>query len=91
MPSRGQVQKAGLSREAASEESPPDRIRLTLDVTPQMKEVIDTLADQVGTTQSDILRRAIALLKAVKEAEAKGEGTAAIAKGDRVVVRLVGY
>jgi hypothetical protein len=67
-----------------------ERIRITLDVTPPMKAVLDKLTTQSGTTQSEVLRRAIALLSAVKEAEAKGEGTPAIEKDGRVVVRLVG-
>ncbi len=67
------------------------KIRLSLDVTPEMKKVIDGLADSAGTTQAEVLRRAVALLNAVKTAEANGEGTAALAKGDHVVAKLVGF
>lgn len=66
------------------------KIRLTLDVTKEMKSVIDDLATQAGTTQADVLRRAVALLKAVKEGEREGE-TPALVKGDRVTARIVGY
>jgi hypothetical protein len=85
-----EVQPVKATAEAAGE-AVRDRIRITLDVTPPMKAVIDKLAAQSGTTQSEVLRRAIALLKAVKEAEASGEGSAAIEKNGRVIVKLVGF
>lgn len=66
------------------------KIRLSLDVTPEMKEVLDGLALTVGTTQADVLRRAVALYAAVKQAERSGEGEAALAKDGKVVVKLVG-
>lgn len=68
-----------------------ERIRITLDVTRPMKNAIDQLAEQMGTSHADVLRRAVALLYAVKEAELKGEGTAAIAKNGRVVTKLIGF
>jgi hypothetical protein len=66
------------------------KIRLSLDVTSEMKAVLDGLALTVGTTQADVLRRAVALYAAVKQAERSGEGEAAIAKDGKVVVKLVG-
>lgn len=66
------------------------KIRLSLDVTSEMKAVLDGLALSVGTTQADVLRRAVALYAAVKQAERSGEGEAAIAKDGKVVVKLVG-
>jgi hypothetical protein len=60
-------------------------------VTPPLKAVIDRLAEQDGTTQADVLRRAIALLNAVKKAEAAGEGEAALVKDGRLVAKLIGF
>jgi hypothetical protein len=66
------------------------KIRLSLDVTPEMKEVLDDLTRSEGTTQADVLRRAVALYAAVKKARLAGEGEPAIAKNGKVVVKLVG-
>ncbi len=66
------------------------KIRLSLDVTSEMKAVLDGLALTARTTQADVLRRAVALYAAVKQAERSGEGEAAIAKDGKVVVKLVG-
>lgn len=64
-------------------------IRVSLDLTPEMKEVIDTLADAAGVNQSELLRRSISLMKAVKEGEARGE-TPALVKDNQITARIVG-
>jgi predicted transcriptional regulator len=66
------------------------KIRMSLDVTPEMKEVIDSLARQQHATQAQVMRQAIALLKTVKDAETKGESPALIDKEGHVTARLVG-
>lgn len=67
-----------------------EKIRLSLDVTPEMKQVIDELTDRTHGTQAQVMRQAIALLKTVKDAEAKGERPALIDEEGHVVARLVG-
>ena len=84
---RGRAQTQALAELRAD----TDRIRITLDVTPPLKAVIDRLAEQDGTTQADVLRRAIALLNAVKKAEASGEGEAALVKDDHLVAKQIGF
>jgi hypothetical protein len=66
------------------------RIRVSLDLTPEMKRVIDELAAKQGATQAMIMRRAIALLKTITEAEEKGERPALIDGEGHVTARLVG-
>jgi hypothetical protein len=68
----------------------PNKIRLSLDVTPKMKKIIEELAEEAGTNQGEILRRAIALLSAVKNAEMRGE-SAALVKAGKVTAKLVGF
>ena len=68
----------------------PKKIRLSLDVTPKMKQIIENLANEAGTNQGEILRRAIALLRAVKTAEAQGESVALV-KNNVVTAKLVGF
>lgn len=74
----------------AEEDDPVKKIRLSLDVTAKMKRVIEDLADASGTNQGEVLRRAIALLKAVKDAEKNGE-SAALVKGGKITAKLVGF
>jgi predicted transcriptional regulator len=45
------------------------KIRLSLDVSPELNETLDELAQETGTTKSDILRKAIALMEVAVEAK----------------------
>jgi Arc/MetJ-type ribon-helix-helix transcriptional regulator len=67
-----------------------ERIRMSLDLTPAMKAIIDDLARQEGASRSEVLRRAIALLKAIKDAQKKGEQPVLVDREGHVTARLVG-
>jgi len=47
-------------------------IRMSLDVTPEMKAAIEELARKGGRTQAEVLRNAVGLLKVVKEINPNG-------------------
>ncbi|MHC9544599.1 MAG: ribbon-helix-helix protein, CopG family [Vulcanimicrobiota bacterium] len=64
-------------------------IRMSLDLTPEMKESVDSLAAAAGINNSELLRRAISLMKAVKEGEKRGESPALV-KDNQIVARIVG-
>ena len=66
------------------------KIRMSLDVTPEMKAVIDGLASRAGINQGEVLRRAIALFNAAQKARENGEDLAVI-KDDEIKYKLVGY
>jgi Ribbon-helix-helix protein, copG family len=68
----------------------PRKKRLSVDVSPEMKQVIDALAEQDHTTQTQIMRQAVALLKVIKDAEKKGQQPALIDEEGNVTVRLYG-
>ena len=68
----------------------PRKIRLSLDVTPEMKKIIEDLAERAGTNQGEVLRRALALFFAAKQAEADGESVALVKKG-KITAKLVGF
>ena len=65
-------------------------IRLSLDVTEEMNEIIEKLAWSRGVTKSEILRRAIAVLKASDAAMKRGEEVGSFKDG-RVKTKFVGW
>jgi Arc/MetJ-type ribon-helix-helix transcriptional regulator len=67
-----------------------DKIRMSLDLTPAMRDIIDRLADRSGSSRSDVLRRAIVLMDALKEAEGRGESPALVDDEGNVRARIVG-
>jgi|GEM_PF-774231 len=50
-----------------------DRIRLSLDVSPELNWLIEDLADRTDGTKSDVLRRAIALMDVAVRANESGK------------------
>jgi predicted transcriptional regulator len=64
--------------------------RMSLDLTSEMKATVDELARRAGTTRAELLRRAIALMKTVKEAERAGLSPGLIDQEGNVKARLVG-
>lgn len=47
--------------------------RMTLDLSERLDEILTELADETGTTKSEVLRKAIGLFEAVHKARQKGD------------------
>ena len=66
------------------------KVRLTVDVSPELNETLDQLADNAHLTKSEILRRAIALMKVAAQAHEKGQKLALIDKDQQGMTEIVG-
>ena len=82
---------AGLQADALERTEAPEKFRITVDMTAPLKNALDRLAARDGITQAQVLRNAIAVLNAIKEAQAKGDGEAAMVKDGHVTYKLVGF
>jgi predicted transcriptional regulator len=49
-----------------------EKVRLSLQVSDELNEALDVIAQESGTTKSDVLRRAVVLLKSAHEARKEG-------------------
>jgi predicted DNA-binding protein len=49
------------------------RVRLSVDVSPELNDLLDTLAEKTHSTKSDVLRRAIGLMDVAVEAREHGQ------------------
>ena len=67
-----------------------DRIRLTLDVSPNLNQVLEELAGFIGGTKSDVLRKAIALMEVAVEAKRSGKKFGIVEKDQPMVTQIVG-
>lgn len=61
-----------------------EKIRLSLDVSPELNERLETLAEQTHGTKSDVLRKAIALMDLAVQAKREGKRVG-IAEGDQAL------
>ena len=44
-----------------------DKVRLSLQVSEELNRLLEQMADDAGTTKSDVLRQALALMKAARD------------------------
>jgi hypothetical protein len=82
---------AAQQAKALEQTEAPEKFRITVDMTAPLKNALDRLAARDGITQAQVLRNAIAVLNAIKEAQAKGDGEPALVKDGNVTYKLVGF
>ena len=65
-------------------------VRVSLDMSPEANDLLESLASLHGTTKSQILRRSVALYHVASEANALGNRLAVVDKDKKVVSEIVG-
>jgi predicted transcriptional regulator len=67
------------------------KIKLTLELSEEVNTSLEQIAEENGTTKSDVLRKAIGLIKAANSEKKKGRELAFIdPKSEKVVTHIVG-
>lgn len=66
------------------------KVKLSLHISPRMNELIEQMADENGSTKSDLLRKAISLLQVASKAKRDGNGIGVIDHDRRVLTEIVG-
>ena len=66
------------------------KVRLTLDVTDELNDRLNALAEEAGGSKSELLRKAIALVEVAVDAKRAGRHVAVVDKHDKVVTTIVG-
>lgn len=67
-----------------------EKIRLSLDVTPEVYELLDNLAIATGGTKSDVIRKAIGLVKFAVEGKEKGLKLGLAESNQVLITEIVG-
>jgi predicted transcriptional regulator len=67
-----------------------DKVKLSLFVSPQLNESLESMAQESGSTKSDVLRKALALFEVASEARRDGKRIGILTKDRQVVTEIVG-
>ena len=67
-----------------------ESIRLSLDVSPGLNDLLERLAGETHSTKSEVLRKAIALMEVAVEAAEKGQKLGILDKDRNVTTEIVG-
>jgi len=67
------------------------KIKLTLELSEDVNNALEEIAEESGTTKSDVLRKAIGLIRAANSEKKKGHELGFIdPKSEKVVTHIVG-
>ncbi|MBD2101911.1 DNA-binding protein [Leptolyngbya sp. FACHB-261] len=66
------------------------KVRLSLDVSPELNDVLEELAARSNGTKSDVLRKAITLMKVATDARDKGLKVGIVDENQHLVTEIVG-
>ncbi|MGH9957398.1 MAG: CopG family transcriptional regulator [Pyrinomonadaceae bacterium] len=67
-----------------------EKVRLSLDLSQELNETLDRLAAEGGTTKSELLRKAIALVDVATQAKQKHQKLAIVDEQEHVISQIVG-
>ncbi|MBD0373826.1 MAG: DNA-binding protein [Pyrinomonadaceae bacterium] len=80
-------------RKSASRGSPKtekEKVRLSLDISTELNELLESLAAKTGGTKSDVLRKAIALMEVAVEAKRQGKKFGIAEKDQQLSTEIIG-
>ena len=67
-----------------------EKVRLSLDVSPELNQVLEDLAAKIHGTKSDVLRKAIALMEVEVDAKEKHQKLGIMDENRQLVTEIVG-
>ncbi len=67
-----------------------EKVRLSLDISPELNALLELLADKTGGTKSDVLRKAISLMEVAVEAKRQGKKFGIAEKDQQLSTEIIG-
>ena len=67
-----------------------DKIRLTVDVSRELNQILEGIAGETGTTKSEVFRKAVALLDVSHKARRSGKRVGIASEGQPLETEFVG-
>ncbi len=67
-----------------------EKVRLSLDISPELNKLLEQLADWTGATKSEVLRKAIALMEVAVEAKRQGKKFGIAERDQQLSTEIIG-
>lgn len=67
-----------------------EKVRLSLDISPELNVLLEELAVAIGGTKSEVLRKAIALMEVMVEAKRQGKKFGIAEKDQPLATEIIG-
>jgi len=66
------------------------KIRLSLDVSSELNETLDAMAEQSHSSKSDILRKSIALMGVALQEKERGNHLSVVSSDQKIIKEIIG-
>ena len=67
-----------------------DKVRLNLQVSADLNDMIERIADESGTNRSEVIRQALALMKVAHDAKSRGKHIGLVSDPEKLDTAIVG-
>ena len=67
-----------------------EKVRLHLQVSAELNEMIEQIADETGSNRSEVIRQALALMKVAHEGKANGKHIGLVSDPSKLDTAIVG-
>jgi predicted transcriptional regulator len=67
-----------------------EKVRLSLDISPELNALLEQLAIRTGGTKSDVLRKAISLMEVAVEAKRQGKKFGVAERDQQLATEIIG-
>jgi hypothetical protein len=85
-----QTDAAGVETTSRGDVRGKARMRLSLDVSPQLNNLLEELSDELGITKSEVLRKAVVLMKVAVDAQRQGKKFGIAERNQPLTTEIVG-
>jgi predicted transcriptional regulator len=67
-----------------------EKVRMNLQVSNELNEMLEKIADDTGTNRTEVIRQALALMKVAHEAKRKGKHIGLVSDPQKLETEIVG-
>ena len=67
-----------------------EKVRMNLQVSAELNDVLDKIADDTGSNRSEVIRQALALMKVAHEAKQNGKRLGIVSDPGKLETEIVG-
>jgi predicted transcriptional regulator len=66
------------------------QIRLSLDVSSELNNILDQMAEKTHSSKSEVLRKSIALMEVAVDEKSKGNHLGVVSKDQKILKEIIG-
>jgi len=66
------------------------QIRLSLDVSPELNNMLDDMAEKTHASKSEVLRKSITLMEVAVQEKSKGNHLGVVGKDQKIIKEIIG-